>query len=148
MVGGAEGASAGEAAGPASGGSLNLYAGASTGRDAVVGGAVNIVGGNTTTNTGGSVYLWSGHSDKTSSGDIHIRTVNAGSRGRSGSIYLKTGTSSSGQAGEFLSSRCSRHEPAPLRQALICTDTAMRCWLAVAPGSSTDPRLLRHSVLT
>ena len=51
--------------------------------------------------TGGSVEIVSGSSMKTSSGAISIATQDAGSQGVSGTLILKTGEATSGDAGEI-----------------------------------------------
>jgi len=52
-----------------------------------------IKAGNTGDTTGGMINISSGHSSRTSSGDINVKTANSGTQGASGSINIQSGTS-------------------------------------------------------
>ena len=56
---------------------------------------VLIKGGTSVMGTGGSICIFSGESEFSTSGGLYVSSANAGQNGASGSVYLRTGTASS-----------------------------------------------------
>lgn len=63
------------------------------------GGNVETTGGKAEGGTGGSIFITSGASVMTSSGSVHIETVNSGNVGVSGTFWISSGSSSMGNSG-------------------------------------------------
>lgn len=86
------------------GGSIELIAGGGHGRNKHLdtGGDVSITGGASAKSAGGSLFIKSGPSLESSSGDVTIATDNSASLGVSGSLNISTGIADWGDSGEIV----------------------------------------------
>ena len=85
------------------GGSIILDAGIAHGEKDTLdaGGNIEVQAGLSKHGNGGSLIFQSGYGERTSSGAVTISTANAGKNGVSGTISITTGTTSTGDSGEF-----------------------------------------------